>query len=165
MTIWREFEGWTYEYFDRGIAPEALPGFEDLVRLWQDRRGGRAVPSWSDFDFYDFKGWHSQLGVYDIAYDPFDYACRLSGTIVDDVFEQTMTGAKGSELAEMRVEHPATMEFYEMICSQMLIARTTGGLNVKGREHVQATFVEFPLSDDGLRATHTLEALLGRGTT
>ncbi len=165
MAIWREFEGWTYEYFDRDIEPGALPGFEDLVRLWQDRRGGRVVPSWSDFDFYDFKGWLGQLGVYEISYDPFDYVCRLSGIEVDGVFERTMTGAQGSELAEMRVEHPATMEFYEITCSQMLIARTSGGLNVKGREHIQATFVEFPLSDDGLRATHTLEALVVLGTT
>ena len=75
-----------------------------------------------------------------------------------------MTGVKGSELAETRVEHPAAMAFYEMTCSRMLIARTTGGLNVKGREHVKATFVEFPLSDDGLRANHTIEALIGGGT-
>ncbi len=77
MTIWKEFEGWTYEFFDRDIEPAALPGFEDLVRLWQDRRGDRAVPSWSDFDFYDFKGWHGRISVYEISYDPFDYACRL----------------------------------------------------------------------------------------
>ncbi len=104
MAMWKEFEGWTYEHFDRDIEPAALPGFEDLVRLWQDRRGDRAVPSWSDFDFYDFKGWHSQLGLYEISYDPFDYTCRLSGTVVDGVFGRTMTGAKGSELAEVRME-------------------------------------------------------------
>jgi hypothetical protein len=118
------------------------------------------VPSWSNFDFYDFKGWHSRIGVYEISYDPFDYVCRLSGTEVDGVFEQTMTGAKGSELAEMRVEYPVTMEFYEMTCRQMLIARTSGPVNLTGREHIQATFVDFPLSDDGLRATHTFEALV-----
>jgi hypothetical protein len=65
----------------------------------------------------------------------------------------------------MRVEHPAAMEFYEMTCRRMLISRQTGSLNFKGREHVEVTFVEFPLSDDGLKATHTLEALLSRGTT
>ena len=45
MAIWREFEGWTYEHFDRDIEPAALPGFEDLVRLWHDKRGDRIVPS------------------------------------------------------------------------------------------------------------------------
>jgi len=160
MAIWKEFEGWTYEYFDRDIEPAALPGFENLVRLWQDRRGDRVVPSWSDFDFYDFKGWHGRLSVYEISYEPFDYTCRLSGTEVDRVFGLTMTGVKGSELAEMMVEDLATMEFDEMTCRQMLIARKSGPLNLKGREHIQATFVEFPLSDDGLKATHTLEAFL-----
>lgn len=159
MTIWKEFEGWIYEYFDRDIEPAALPGYEDLVRLWQSKRGDRVVPSRSDFDFYDFKGWHGRLSVYDISYDPFDYTCRLSGTEVDVAYDQTLTGVTGSDLAEMRVEHPATMEFYEMTCRQMLISRQLGPLNFKGREHIQVTFVEFPLSDDGLRATQTLEAM------
>jgi hypothetical protein len=172
MAIWKEFEGWTYEYFDRDIEPAALPGFEDLVRLWQDRRGDRVVPSWSDFDFYDFRGWHGRLGVHEISYDPFDYIFRLSGTEVDGIYSQSMTGAKGSELAETRVEHPLSMEFYEMTCRQMLIARTSGPVNLKGREHIGIIFVDFPLSHDGRRATHTfeallspIEALLSRGTT
>ena len=162
MTIWKEIEGWTYEYFDRDIEPAALPGFEDLVRLWLDKRGDRAVPSWSDFDFYDFKGWHGRISVYDISYDPFDYTCRLSGTVVDGIYEQTMTGMTGSELEEMRVEDTAAMEFYEMTCRRMLISRTSGPLNYKGREHIQATFIELPLSDDGIRSTHALEALISR---
>ncbi len=165
MAIWREFEGWTYEYLDRDVEPKALPGFEDLVRLWQDKRGDRVVPSWSDFDFYDFKGWHSRIGVYEISYDPFDYICRLSGTEVEEIYEQSMTGTKGSELAEMRVEFPVAMEFYEMTCRQMLIGRTSGPVNLTGREHIQATFVDFPLSDDGQRITHSLEGLVSCGTT
>ncbi len=159
MTIWKEFEGWTYEYFDRDIEPAALPGFEDLVRLWQDKRGDRVVPSWSDFDFYDFKGWHGRIGVHDISYDPFDYNYRLSGTEIDRVFGRTMTGAKGSELAEMRVENALSMEFYEMTCRQMLITRISGPVNLKCRAHIHAIFVDFPLSDDGLSSTHSFEAL------
>ena len=165
MTIWKKFEGWTYEYFDRDIEPAALPGFEDLVRLWQGKRGDRVVPSWSDFDFYDFKGWHGRIGVYDISYDPFDYICRLSGTVVDGVFDRNMTGVTGSDLTKIEVNSSGYMEFNEMTCRQMLISRISGPLNYTGREHVEATFVEFPLSDDGLKATHTLEALLRHSTT
>ncbi len=165
MTIWREFEGWTFEYLDRDIQPEALPGFEGLVRLWQNKRGDRIVPAWSDFDFYDFKGWHERISVYEISYDPFDFFCRLSGTLIDEVFDRAMTGARGSELTKMRVEQPITSEFYEMTCRQMLIARTSAPVNLMGRQHVQVTFVEFPLSDDGLRATHSLEVLVFHGTT
>ena len=161
MTIWKEFDGWTYEYFDRDIDPAALPGFEDLVRLWRDKRGDRPAPAWSDFDFYDFKGWHGRISVYDIFYDPFDYLSRLSGTVVDGVYDQNLTGTKGSEQTEMKADDPATMEFYEMTCSGMLISRASGPLETKARRQVQATFVEFPLSDDGKRATHALEALIG----
>ncbi len=161
MTVWNALGAWTYEYFDRDVDPAALPGFEDLVRLWLDKRGDRAVPAWSDFDFYDFRGWHGRIAVYDISYDPFDYTCRLSGTMFDGVYDQSMTGTKGSELTELRVENLANMEFYEMNCRQMLISRTSGPLKSKGRADVQVIFVEFPLSDDRRRATHTLEALIG----
>ncbi len=160
MTIWKQFEDWTYEYFDRDIEPAKLPGFEDLVRLWNDKRGDRAAPMWSDFDFYDFKGWHGRISVHDIVYDPFDYITRLSGTAFDGAYEQTMTGTRGSEMAEMLAENLANMEFYEMTCRQMLISRVSGPLNFKGREHVQVIFVEFPLSDDGIMSTQTLEALI-----
>jgi hypothetical protein len=46
MAIWREFEGWTYEFFDRDIEPEALPGFEDLVSLGsrETEAGGGEMP-------------------------------------------------------------------------------------------------------------------------
>ncbi len=76
-----------------------------------------------------------------------------------------MTGVTGSELAKMGVEDSASMEFLEMTSRQMLIVRHSGPLKFKGREHIQVTFVGFPLSDDGLKTTHNLEAMLGRGTT
>lgn len=159
MAVWKELEGWTFEYFEPDIEPSALPGFEGLVRLMQDRRGGRVVPSWSELDFYDFKGWHGRLCLFEIFYHPFDYTCRLSGTEIDALFGRNMTGATASELAEIRIENPLTMEFYEMTCSRMLIARTSGSLNIERRDHLHTTFVEFPLSDDGLKTTHTLEAI------
>lgn len=158
MSIWRKLPNWTYEYLERDVEPEALPGFEDLVRLWKEKRGGRPVPAWSDYDFSDLKGWHSKIAMYEISYDPFDYTCKLSGTEFDWLYDRNMTGIMGSDLSSLRVENPETMEFYEMACRQMYITRTTGGLNLKGREHVQITFVEFPLSGGGDKATHTLEA-------
>ncbi len=48
-----------------------------------------------------------------------------------------MTGMSGSKLAEQQVEHPASLEFFEIASRQMLITRQLGTLNFKGREHVQ----------------------------
>ena len=164
MAIWKEMNGWTFEYFEPDIEPSVLSGFEGLVRLWQDRRDGRVAPPWSDLDFYDFKGWHGRLCLYEISYDPFDFTCRLSGTEIDALFGRNFTDITASELAEMRIEVPLTMEFYEMTCSQMLITRTSGSLNFHEREHLHTTFIEFPLSDDQHKATHTLEAMNRIGT-
>jgi hypothetical protein len=41
--------------------------------------------------------------------------------------------------------------------------RESGPLNFKAREHIQVTFVELSLSDDGQRSTQTLEALISGG--
>ncbi len=30
MAIWREIEGWTYEFFDRDIEPNLVPVFETI---------------------------------------------------------------------------------------------------------------------------------------
>ena len=75
----------------------------------------------------------------DISSATFDYTNRLSGTAVDGVFDRSMTGASASDLEEMRIEHPDSMEFYELICRELLIAQTSGPLNFKGREHIHVT--------------------------
>ncbi len=50
MAIWKEFEGWTYEYFDRDIEPAALPDFEDLVAPHLEQLGELyAIPLWVSF--------------------------------------------------------------------------------------------------------------------
>jgi hypothetical protein len=74
-----------------------------------------------------------------------------------------MTGVTGSVLVGMEVGDVAAMESYEMACRQMPITRTPGPLNLKGRDPIRVSFVELPLSDGGLRATHTFEALPNRG--
>ena len=160
MAIWRERSGWTYEYLDRDVEPQELSGFEDLVLLWNERRGERAAPAWSDFDFPDFKGWHSCMAVYDVSYNPFEYTCRLSGTSLDWLYDRNLTGVTGSGLANSGAESPDAMEFSEIACTQMLITRTTGTINLRRFQRDPITFVEFPLTSDGHRATHTLEAFI-----
>ena len=44
---------------DRALA--AGTPFDPLIEVWLGRRRGSAVPDWDDFEFSDFRGWHSEL--------------------------------------------------------------------------------------------------------
>jgi len=160
MAVWKEFDFWKYEIFDRDTEPGMLPGFEDLVRMWQRKRGDRPAPAWSDFAFHDFASWHGRIVVTDVFYDPFDYRIRLFGEKVAERFKTDYTGKLGSELVDSDLEAAEDMAFYEKACRKMQITRVSGRLYWLRQQHVSATFVEFPLSDTGDRVTHLLAAMI-----
>ncbi len=72
MTIWRENPDWKYEYFDANASSDNFVGFEDIVDVWRCKSNNGKLPAWSDFDFYDFKGWHGFVGVAEYLYEPVD---------------------------------------------------------------------------------------------
>jgi hypothetical protein len=160
MAVWKEHDFWKYEIFERDVEPELLPGFEDLVRLWREKRGDRPMPAWDDFDFHDFVGWHGRIAMVEIFYEPFDYLYLLFGEKMTEQFMFDYTGKLGSELLDSGQETAEDMEFYEMACRKMLIARVSGQLNWLRRPHANATFVEFPLSDNGETTTHTVMPMI-----
>ena len=158
--MWRVADNWRYEYFERDIGPETLPGFEDILKLWRGKCSGRAAPMLSDFSFYDFIGWHGRIMMADISYDPFDYRFRLVGVDVVARLGADYTGRRYSEVACDGINPIDDFEFYEMTARRMLISRVSGDLGWTGREHSSATFVDFPLSDDGRTTTHFLTAMI-----
>ncbi len=160
MAVWKEHDFWKYEIFERDIEPEILPEFQDLVRLWQKKRGNRPVPAWSDFDFHDFTGWHGRIVVADIFYDPFNFRYRLFGEEVAKLYQFDCTGKLCTELENSVFDPAEDLEFYEMTSRRLLISRVSGMLYRLDRPYVNATFVEFPLSDTGEMATHSLAAMI-----
>jgi len=160
VAVLKEYDFWEYEAFDHDIEPEMLPGFEGLVRLWQTKRGDRPAPAWSDFDFYDFVGWHGRIAVSDVFYNPFDYRYRLFGVEIATRGGVDHTGKLGSELVVCGDENAADMEFYETTSRKLQITRVSGQLYWLGPPHLSATFVEFPLSNTGEMATHHLLAMI-----
>ncbi len=163
MTIWYQSDRWTYRYFEPDIDPASIPEFEGLIRIWQSKRGDRRVPAWSDFEFYDFVGWHGQISVYDVHYDPFDYTTRLSGTRQDALFGRTLTGLNRADFNAFYLRDSKMDTFSEFICRNLYISYMEGPLNMKGREFKSVRYLELPLSDDGSRAHHTLESILPIG--
>lgn len=37
----------------------------DFYKIWRNKFKGRSLPTWSDFSFEDFLGWHSNMRVID----------------------------------------------------------------------------------------------------
>lgn len=157
---WKTDGKWTYTHFDPEIDPSRLPSFAGLIATWQSKRNGRRVPAWRDFDFYDFKGWHGYISVYDVSYEPFDWVLRLSGTQVDELYERPLKGMTLKERNEIAVDFDNAVDFCEITCTDLLIAHTKGPLNIKNQDFKWVEYLELPCSDGGSRATHTIEAVL-----
>ncbi|RVU38276.1 hypothetical protein EOI86_02990 [Hwanghaeella grinnelliae] len=160
MRVWKSVGEWTYTHCDPDMNPKGLENFSGLISLWQEKRQGRRVPAWRDFDFYDFKGWHGYISVYDVSYDPFDWVLRLSGTKVDELFERHLTGMTRQERNEVAIDYDSVAEFCEISCTELMLAHTRGPLNVKDKEFKWVELLELPCSDGGPRATHTIEAVV-----
>jgi len=160
VAVWKESDLWKYETFELDVEPEMLPGFEDLVRLWHDKRGDRPAPAWRDFGFHDFDGWHGRIAVSDVSYDPFDFRYRLFGEKMAEQFKADHTGKLFTHLIDIGQEPAEDLEFYEMACRGMLITRVSGQLYWLRRPHANVTFVEFPLSDNGETTTNFVEAMI-----
>ena len=98
-----------------------LAGFVDIWRgKWRDG----VLPSWSDFDFYDFTGWHGWIHVDElVSPEPFDMRCRLWGSeLVDRLgFEETGTYLHDS---------PATSEPNLIAFYRDILERPASGTNV-----------------------------------
>ena len=63
-------------------------------------------------------------------------------------------------MRDLVIEQDESEEIYEMACRKLYISNTFGPLNVKNLDYKEIEFLELPLSDDGIRATHTIEAAI-----
>ncbi len=156
MTVWKRVDNWTYEVFDHNTPPEQFGVFESLVALWRVKRNDRRMPSWADFDFYDFKGWHGWIAVEEIITDPFNLRCRLWGTELTKVLGSDNTGKLYSEYGQGYTEND--LAFLTELCHSGSIGMSHGTLDWLQKGHKSAAFIDLPLSDDGSAVHHLLTA-------
>ena len=157
MVVWKRVTNWTYEVFDRNTPAARFGVFESLVGLWRAKRGDRDMPSWADFDFYDFKGWHGSIAVHEVIAEPFDLRCRLWGSNLTDVFGFDNTGKLYSEFGANYTENDKA--YIEEICRSGWIGRSHGQLEWLRKGHKVVAFIDLPLSNDDSKVDHLLIAL------
>ncbi|WP_420547599.1 hypothetical protein [Curvivirga sp.] len=149
MAVWGEPEGWLYEYFDLDEPVETFTGFEPMVDLYRSRLNGRLMPSWSDFDVFDFRGWLGKVNVIDVTQDPLDFKYRIHATEAVDLVKEDFTNKTHRELSDRNSLSEQDMEFYGMVVKERKIARSSGMFPYENIRKRKVTFLEFPLSDDG----------------
>jgi hypothetical protein len=64
----------------------------DLHRLWEAKRGGRALPTRADFDPAEFRRLLPNVLLLDILPPPDLYRVRLSGGAINDFYGRSITG-------------------------------------------------------------------------
>ena len=160
MTLWKETDDWTYEYFDLDTPAAEFQKFESIVDLWNSKRQGVLLPKRSDFDFYDFKGWLGKINLTTVSYDPFSYTYILFGTHSVDIFGAEHTGKTGAEVDATHGFPEEDTIFYEMTCTHKKISLVSGSFTHEGLGRSKAVFLELPLSEDGETVTHTIEIAL-----
>lgn len=161
MAVWKRLSNWTYELFERDTPPEYFDAFESLVRQWQEKRGARAMPSWADYDFYDFKGWHGCLAVQEIIPEPFDLRCRLWGSKLTQVLGADNTGKRFSEIGPSYTEND--LNYLAEVCRTASIGRSHGSLDWLQKDYRCVAFIDLPLSNDGSGVHHLLSAMAEGG--
>lgn len=157
MAVWRQLPNWTYELFDLDAAPEQFGAFEPLVRLWQAKHSKPILPAWSEFDFYDFRGWHGRIAVQEIVAEPFDLRCRLWGSELSEILGSDNTGKRFSDFGSGYTEND--LAYLKELCRSRSIGRSQGRLDWLQKDYKSVAFIDLPLADDGSTPSHLLTAL------
>lgn len=131
-----------------------------FYRIWKDAWKDGKLPSWSDFKFEDFIGWHSFMRVMDIGGTIDEYKKNLI------VGEQFANGFGRTTLYEIiRSDNPPGQEAidkYDEYLSHLYnqnICITEGTTHDEKGKPKKFKWIELPLSNDGETVTHLMTAL------
>lgn len=162
---WHEPSGWEYHIYSRNTVPPDLAHAEKFIRLWQSKsEGGNAqIPSWKNFDFLDFRGLHGRIVLQRVEREPFDIRYTLWGTKAAQIYGQDLTGKALSELEgdRSRVE----LEYLHRLVEVGGFGMIKGPIYWEGRMHRTISFVDLPLSDDGVNVDGIVSLFTDEGVS
>lgn len=159
--LWGQLDRWSYYHYPADADAGQFGRAASLVELWHTKKAGRALPSWADFDFFDFVGWHGWISIFEIRHNPLDWQCRLSGTYVDQLTGSTFQNKTRDEVFDHAITD-GSLAFFEHTLKAGVIGWSVGPINRVGREHTNVQYIELPCSNDGRQVDHTIEVMLAR---
>ncbi len=129
-------------------ALEAAPDFRGMLDVWAGKRQGDQLPDWADFDFPDFRGWHSDivLSVFN-AEEPDPYFV-LSGETFTRAIDFNVKGVHFSQ-GWPRLFDLQFREHFGAIRDTGLIGLTEGKVATSTRNFLSIRVLELPVRDGG----------------
>ena len=84
--------------------PPCSPLVQEAWNYWNQKRGGRRMPSRKDIDPVEIPRLLSSTALVDVLRDPLDFRFRLLGTAIDNITSKNLRGVRFSELPYLRRE-------------------------------------------------------------
>lgn len=134
----------------------SIPEFSTLLTIWYGARKGRVTPHKASLRCELLKGWLGRIAISERDGD--DYRLRLFGTEFSDVFGRDLTGCHllaslGEHCGGLTHEHLATL------LDGPFIGYTTGRVPIPGREFLELSIIDLPMSDQQGRNRFFLHGL------
>ncbi|HXC54654.1 MAG TPA: PAS domain-containing protein [Rhizomicrobium sp.] len=138
------------------------PSCAFLRAYWEQKRGGRAMPSRADISPAQLKDHLGWVMILDVLPGGRDFRYRLIGTLVTQYFFADSTGRTVMEAFAPNGEAVAKSVngVFRKVARDKIVMRTAGQANwlSEGLEEFEAIYL--PLSDDGESVTHILHAFV-----
>lgn len=156
---------WEYKGYALTAGPSCFGEMAPFIALWQSRMSDEGkLPSWRDFDFFDFRGFWGRVSLAEVRQDPFDLYFRLWGTDLADWWGIDYSGSLLSEDATVTKDWAAAeIVYFERLTVGDSFGLFTGTLEDVGRGHVRVQGVDLPLAREG-QVSHILSTYLREDT-
>lgn len=144
-------------------APAVAQDFAGMIEVWKSKRGASRLPDWSDFDFPDFRGWHSDLVLSVFQNDEPDPYFILSGETFSRVVDFNFKGVFFSDCWP-RLYDLQFRDHFRAIRDEGLIGLTEGKVATANRSFHSVRILELPVRDGGegvKRMIHLVRVLNG----
>lgn len=144
-------------------AREAAPDFRGMLDVWASKRQGDSLPDWSDFDFADFRGWHSDIVLSVFDSDEPDPCFVLSGETFTRVIDYNVKGVHFGD-GWPRLYNLQFREHFGAIRETGLIGLTEGKVATSARNFQCIRVLELPVRAGGdrvQRMIHVVRTLSG----
>lgn len=141
--------------------PDQLDRLTSFFNIWQAKIKTNALPSWSDFAFEDFKGWHSNMRI--IKYlENQNYISNVM--VVGEEFKSRWGSKSLSERIQSgQIKSKAIIsrfeEFLKYINSHHYVIHV-GTHSSVGISNLPVIVLELPLSENGKDVSHIISAMM-----
>lgn len=155
---------WHYSACNPATDPALFGPFQSFMELWISRRPGTgALPSRSEFDFFDFQEWWGRISIAKVERNPLNVRFVLWGTRLTEWWGVDYTNREvGAQSTTPEVWKQVEWRYFERMCKSPFVGLAYGPLDQHGRETINVMGLDLPLVKDGLvRHVLSVHILIG----